>query len=163
MAIDARRRQKAAEKRKKREKSVKVAKAKARAMNEGVGMEAVLARAGEFPIVECVISKGWEERGLAHILLARKLPNERLLVGGWYVDTLCLGIKDAAVLPGIEPADYESRIKPEIFHDKVEFEPCEPELALKITSGAADFADKIGFRPNKRWGESRHLFAGLEP
>jgi hypothetical protein len=161
MAKDPRQRQKAAEKRKRREIEIREQKARQRSASENTGLSEILADASDYPVFECVISEGWRERGLAHILLARTLPGGKLLVGGWYVDTLCLGIKDAAVLPGLAPEDYQSRVKPNIFHDTVVFEPCEPGLAKKIAEGAAEFAEKYTFKPSKRWPESRLLFAGL--
>jgi hypothetical protein len=41
---------------------------------------------GGAPVADCVISRGWRERGLAHILVARELPNGKLVAAGFFVD-----------------------------------------------------------------------------
>jgi hypothetical protein len=45
----------------------------------------------------------------------------------------------------------------------VEFEPCDPPLARAVVEGAIGFADRFGFRPNKRWDETRRVLEGIEP
>ena len=122
-----------------------------------------MARVGTFPVHECVISKGWKERGLAHILLARRTPDGTLMVGGYYVDTLCVGLKDTAVMSNLSDEDYVERVKPNVFNDAVEFERCEPGIARAVVEGAIAFSEACGLRPNKRWSESRKLFDGIEP
>jgi len=163
MAMDARRRQKAAEKRKKREKRISEEKTRQRSAAQGAGRGAAAVFASQLPLVECVISKGWEKRGLAHVLLTRRLPDGNLLVGGWYVDTLCLGLKETAVIPNVSDGDYEENVKPQIFNDAVEFIPCEPGLARAVVEGAIAFAATFGFRPHKRWSETRPLLGEDAP
>lgn len=156
MSMDERRRRKAAEKRKSREK--RVAREKARLRGAGEGQDAPPVVVGDLPLGECVISKGWKERGLAHLLLTRRQPDGKLLVGGWYVDTFCLGLKDCAVIPNVEEGEYQENLKPNIFHDAVTFEPCKPAFARALVEGAIDFAGQYGFKPAKRWEQSRPLF-----
>ena len=162
MGKDAKKAQRAALKRKEREKRVSQEKARRRAAAQGEGTRAGLTRTQELPIEECVVSKGWRERGMAHILMARRTPQGRLVVGGYYVDTGCLGLKDTALLPDVSPEDYQQQVKTQIFNDPVEFEPCDPAEALGVIEGAIAYADSLGFRPNKRWGETRRLFQGIE-
>ncbi|MBI5442570.1 MAG: hypothetical protein HY900_15315 [Deltaproteobacteria bacterium] len=161
MARDAKAAQRAALKRKKREKEVQEDRARQKAAAAEGSPRRFLAQARELPIDECVISKGWQERGLAHILLARKLPTGNLMVAGYYVDTLCVGLKDTALLPNVQPEEYSRNVKPNVFNDPVEFEPCEPALAKAVVEGAITFAGRFGFKPNKRWEESKRLLDGL--
>lgn len=163
MGRDAKGAQKAAQKRKLREQRVRQAKAKRRSREQETGNRRLLVRAAEFPLEECVISKGWQERGLAHILLARRRPDGNLMVGGYYVDTLCLGLKDTAVMPSVAGDEYQQQIKPNLFNDPVEFEACDPGLARAVVEGAVEFAARYGFRPNKRWSESMRMLDGIEP
>ena len=161
MSRDAKRQQKAAQKRKKREQQVQKTRARQRAAEQGSGVSVQINKASEHPITECLVSKGWEKRGLAHVLLTRQLPEGTLMVGGFYVDTLCLGLKDCAALPGVAAEEYESNIKPSIFNDDVEFKKCDPALARAIVEGAVAFADQFGFKPPKRWKEAQHIFDGV--
>lgn len=161
MGSDAKRAQKAALKRKKREKRILEEKAQLRAAREGSGGRTLLSRLGDFPVFECVVSKGWRERGLAHVLLARRTPEGALVVGGYYVDTLCTGLKDTAVIPNVTEEDYRERVKPNVFNDPVEFEDCLPGQARALVEGAVDFAASLGLKPNKRWAESKRVFEGI--
>jgi len=163
MSKDAKQRQKAALKRKKREQKKNEIKVKQRSSIVGGAAAPTIKSLADLPIHECVISKGWEERGLAHILLAKELPNGKIVVGGWYLDIFAMGVKDSALLPGLDLSEYEERIKPNIFNDDVEFEDCDPALAVALVDGAAEYGEKLGFRPNKRWEESRSIFAGITP
>lgn len=162
MGKDEKSRQRAAEKRKKRELELRRKKSEQRrsAGNEAKAVPAP-AGPGSLPIAECVISKGWRERGLAHILLARNLGDGILMVGGYYVDTFCLGIKDSAVIERIREDEYQNTVKPTIFNDPVEFEDCAPELAMAVAEGAAEFAAGYGFKPNKNWIKAKRMFQGL--
>ncbi|HSH69285.1 MAG TPA: hypothetical protein VK997_05165 [Deferrisomatales bacterium] len=163
MARDAKRTQKAAQKRRQRQQSVQQEKTRRRAQEQGHGSGAVERRMEDLPVDECVISKGWRERGLAHILLARDLGNGHLLVGGYFVDLLCVGLKDCAAIPRVEKDEYANKVKFSIFNDEVEFEPLEPGVARAIVEGAIAYADELGFHPNRRWSEARKVFRGIDP
>lgn len=151
----------AAEKRRRRELEMRKKKTEARRPAQSGSSPSI--KIEDLPIVECVISKGWEERGLAHILLVRRFVDDSVLVAGYYVDTFCLGIKDSALLERMSEEDYRNNIKHSIFNDPVELVDCDPSLAMAVAEGAAEFAEKYGFKPNKRWPEARKMFAGIAP
>ncbi len=163
MARDAKRAQRAAQKRREREKRLRMERARRMGKAPELTRRRLLEMAKDLPLLECLISRGWRERGLAHILLARTAPNGRILAAGYYVDLLCLGLKDTAVFPNLAPEEYEQSIKPNVFNDPVELEPCEPGVARAVIEGAIEFAGRFGLKPNKRWSESRRLLAGIEP
>ncbi|MDF1554018.1 MAG: hypothetical protein P1P84_13190 [Deferrisomatales bacterium] len=163
MARDAKRTQKAAQKRRQRQQLVQQEKTRRRAQEQGHGSGAVERRMEDLPVEECVISKGWRERGLAHILLARDLGNGHLLVGGYFVDLLCVGLKDCAAIPRVEKDEYATKVKFSIFNDEVEFEPLEPGVARAVVEGAIAYAGELGFRPNRRWPEAQKVFRGIDP
>lgn len=163
MARDGKLAQKAAQKRKEREKRVREAAARKRQGQESHGTRRVLTAALELPVEECVISQGWRERGLAHILLTRRRPDGRLLVGGYFVDTLCLGLKESMTVPALDAGEFEKRVKPSVFKDPVVFEPCDPGVARAVVEGAIAFAGGWGFHPNRRWEDSRRVFDGIDP
>jgi hypothetical protein len=39
---------------------------------------------------------------------------------------------------------------------------CDPGLARAVVEGAVAFAEQFGFKPNRRWEESRAMLAGIE-
>lgn len=152
---------KKAAKRKNLKKQAMSTKSSEKEIKATANVRALLARAGELEIQECVISQGWQDRGLAHILITRKTPGNGLLVGGYYVDLYCSGLKSTAAMTVTTEA-YETQIKPGIFNDPVDLKPCDPELAAGIIEGAIDFSAKYGFKPHKRWSESRPVLAGIK-
>ncbi|MEW6489442.1 MAG: hypothetical protein AB1578_16190 [Thermodesulfobacteriota bacterium] len=162
MGKDPRREQRAALKRKKREQRVREEKSLHRGASQGGGQEGLLSRAKEFPVGECVVSKGWQERGLAHILVTRRAPDGTLVVGGYYVDPLCTGLKATAVMPRLSEEEYRERVKPHIFNDPVEFEACEPGRAKALVEGAVQYAGSLGLKPAKRWEEARRVLEGID-
>lgn len=163
MGKDPKRERRAALKRQKRAQRVREEKSWRRTASQGGGSGGVLARAGEFPVGECVVSKGWRERGLAHILVTRRSPDGSLVVGGYYVDPLCTGLKAAAVMPRLSEEDYRERVKPHIFNDPVEFEECEPGRARALVEGAVAYAASLGLKPAKRWEQARRVLEGIDP
>lgn len=161
MARDAKRAQKAAEKRRQRQRQVRQDKTRRRTETQEQGSGNLVRRVENLPVEECVISKGWRDRGVAHILLARRRGDGQLLVGGFFVDLLCVGLKDCAVIPEVDRDEYANNVKDNIFNDAVEFEPVEPGVARAVVEGAMAFAGELGFRPNRRWTEARKLFGTI--
>lgn len=162
MGKDNAAKQRAAEKRKRRELEMRKKKTEAKRPAQPAPSQKALT-IQDLPIVECVNSRGWEESGLSHLLLVRRFPDDNVLVAGYFVDTFCLGIKDCALLERMSESDYRTNIKPSIFNDPVEFVDIDPSMAMGIAEGAAEFAAKFGFKPNKRWSEARKMFEGIEP
>ena len=150
--------------RKRKERQEKSRRLRIRRVQERVrrGIRYWIERAETLPLAECVISRGWKERGFAHILLARRVAADELVVGAYYVDLLCLGLRDTAVLGPLDPEEYQGTVKSTLFNDPVDFEACEPGVALGVIEGAIAYAARYGFRPNKRWPQSRRLFVGIQ-
>lgn len=156
------RKQKAAEKRRHREQEVKQKKILSKTLEHGRNTRHSAGSTGALPVVECMVSRGWRERGLAHILVARDVGDGHLRVGGYYVDTWCLGLKACAAFHRVSREEYETQIKPNIFNDPVELEAIEPGLARGIIEGAVEFAHQFGFRPGRRWEEARKVWHGIQ-
>lgn len=165
MARNMKKAQKSAEKRKKRELLIRQEKARAKASMQGGNQEKVqlLSHCESLPIWECVISQGWEQRGLAHILMVRDRGDGALLVGGYFVDFWCVGLKACAAIPSVAKNEYATKVRNNIFNDDVEFEPIEPGVALALVEGAIAYAGEYGFRPSRHWPEARKVFRGVEP
>jgi hypothetical protein len=162
MARNVKMAQRVAEKKKKREKELREERARRQERQITVTSKKVIEKAPELPIIECLISKGWKERGLAHILLARRLGPGRVSAAGYYVDIFCLGLRNTALLPAMKEEEYHQNVKPNVFNDPVDFEDCAPGVAKAVVEGAIAFSEKYGFRPNKRWSETRRFLDGIE-
>jgi hypothetical protein len=161
MANAANRAQKLAQKKKKRELKIKQQRKQAAATPEAApNTPTDLAQC---PLFECTVSDGWQKRGLAHIVVARKLPNDNLIVAGYFVDILCIGLKDTGLVREVTQEDYEETLKDNLFNDPVELKACDPSLAVAIIEGAIAFAEQFGFKPNKRWAQTSRMLEGIEP
>ena len=119
----------------------------------------IIRRARQYPIDECLIGEGWEESGLAEVLLTRRQPDGLIAFGNYLVDRFCLGLKNTFCNANLSRATYESKLKraPERPYS---FVPCPVPLAHEIIYGAIDYARGLGFRPHEDFALTRHV---LEP
>jgi hypothetical protein len=157
MAQDEKRRQKALLKKRRRDKERK----KRSNVFTILGLDSssykvgLIERAKQFPIHECLVNEGWQDQGLAHILLSRKQRNNGLIIGVFLVDIYCLGLKNAFCNANISSEEY----------DKLKFGmsqespliTCDPMLANRIIYGAIEYARKLGFEPQKDFALSRFV------
>lgn len=114
---------------------------------------ALLRRAVDFPIHECVVNADWKARGLASVGVVREMPNLKYLMGVYLVDTYCLGVKDAFSQVNIRAsriAEFKSR-------SNLRFEPIPYEDARSLVLGAIEYARELGFEPHPDWAEARYL------
>jgi len=90
MALDARRRQQKAEKRRAKEKAKR--KELARRKSDDVGQR--LARVATAPILHCFTTQSLWDDGIAQVLVSRELDNGLVAFAAFLVDRYCLGVKD---------------------------------------------------------------------
>jgi len=121
-----------------------------------VSAQELLRRSGEFPVYECLICEGWEDLGLAQILLVRQLPNLKYHLGIYLVDIFCLGLKNTICFPSVK-YEHVTEIKNSLRQNFIEI-PYEDIRSLIF--GAIEYADQLGFKPNIDWKDSKLL---LEP
>lgn len=110
----------------------------------------------KLPIYGCSITKGWQQKGIANVAVAKQMPNGMLAIGYFLVDIWCLGIKDAFY----ELNSDGVRLR-EMINDS--FEPSMRiayEDARRLIFGALNYAKNIGFAPHKDWEIARLI---LEP
>jgi len=140
---------------KKRRKDKMRRKRKSRASSDILGTRAIL-KAREYPIYECLINSGWEEQGVASILLSRRQPDGRIVLGVYLVDIFCLGLKDTFCKADVPLSIYEGEIKPKCY-SLIEPVECPIPLAHSIIYGGIEYAEKLGFKPHKDFKLSKHI------
>lgn|GEM_PF-1307053 len=116
-------------------------------------------RARSLPLGECYINSGWEDSGMAFILVTRNHTNGNITVGSFQVDLYCLGVKDTFWLFNQEP-EVISGIKKRMadFSDgSDEIVPVAYVLAHNIIYGSIAFAEELGFRPHKDFKLSQYI------
>ena len=107
----------------------------------------IRTKARSLPIYECVINANWEETKSALVTVARKHSNGNITAGYYYIDLMCLGVKDTYYVFNNLDIDYESA-KIEMYEDfgreKIDY-----ALAHNIAYASIEFAEEYGFKPHK--------------
>jgi hypothetical protein len=119
----------------------------------------LVRRSREFPISECVVNEDWVERGMATIVVVRKLPNSRCVLGCYLADILCLGLKNTfcnANLPYSEIVGFKERMP-------LSFTAIHYEDARSVVFGAIEYAKRLGFEPNRDWADSKWILEHERP
>lgn len=155
MPKDQRKRQEKMMKRRMKQKNKKKQAARA---SFGHTEKAIIRRARSYPIIECLINEGWQEQGIASILISRRQSDSLVILGSFNVDLFCLGVKDAFARANMPLATYHE-LK-EKFIGERPIKKCSPELAHQIIYGAIDYAALWDLKPHKDFLLARNV---LEP
>ncbi len=116
-------------------------------------------RARNLPLGECYINSGWDEVGMAFILVTRLHSNGNITLASFQVDLYCLGIKDAFWLFN-QPPEVLSDIKKNLAEQSEgsqELIPAEYVLVHNIIYGALAFAEEMGFSPHKDFNLAQYI------
>ncbi len=104
-------------------------------------------KARSLPIYECWINTGWEDSGMANIVIARIHSNENITFCIYLVDLLCLGVKDTGYKFNVTETEYRDFL--EKYLDRMEVEMTDYVLVHNIILAAIEFAEEYGFKPHK--------------
>lgn len=116
----------------------------------------IQTKARSLPLNECLINPDWQVSGLATILISRLQPSGNLTIGVYLVDVFCLGLKNTHHYFNETEYIYEYEIIDLVFTSQ-DYEPCKYVLAHNIIYGAIEYADDLGFRPNKDFAVSQYV------
>lgn len=159
MTINQKRRQKALLKKRKKDKERRKRRSSSSSSSEYSHSVRLIKNAKNNPLHECLIDKEWKDRGLAQILLSRRQPDKKMIIGMYLVDIYCLGLKETFCNANISMEEYQ-RLKLAIFKE-TSLVPCPPEKARRIIFGAIEYAGRLGFKPQKDFALSRFVLEGL--
>ena len=159
MTINQKRRQKALLKKRRKDKERRKKRAHSSDFNEYSNRARLIKNAKSYPLHECLIDKEWQDRGLAQILLSRRQPNNKLILGVYLVDIYCLGLKNTFCNADISLEEYQG-LKLATFKETVLI-PCPPENICKIIFGAIEYAERLGFKPHKDFDLSQFVLKEL--
>ncbi|HOV37066.1 MAG TPA: hypothetical protein PLJ19_10975 [Dysgonamonadaceae bacterium] len=104
-------------------------------------------RARNLPLFECLINDGWNDNGIANIIVSREHINGNITVCFYLVDLLCLGVKDTFFRFNISKWEYDEMIKK--YTENMPMSVVEYNLVHNIIFAALEFAEEIGFKPHK--------------
>lgn len=116
-----------------------------------------LRKARNYPIKECFITDGWQDRDLCNIFILREKPDYQFIMGVYLVDLWCLGLKDTFYNIDISYEEISDRLHN---HPSERFIPIDSDLAHSVIYGGIDYAKNLGFMPHGDFRYSRFI---LEP
>ncbi len=115
-----------------------------------------ILEARTYPIVGCWTAEGWDEHGLAVVIVARQQPNGNLVFGSYLVDYYCLGLKNTYCNADVPPHLFYQEYLPGMLSDAKPVS-ISPSLAHEIIYGGIEYASQFGFRPHSDFRRSRHV------
>lgn len=118
---------------------------------QSVSIPNQIRKARNYPIIECFITAGWEEKGMANIFISRMKPEHDFVVGIYLIDFWCLGLKDTACRIDVTHAEIMESIE----NKGEKFELISSNRAHSIIYGAIDYAEKLGFKPHSDFKYTR--------
>ena len=120
-------------------------------------------KARKLPVAKCIINDDWKESGMATILVARKMASGNFVVGSYIIDTFCLGLKNTHHWFNVDSNDFEGSIL-DLFQNRMDLNmiDCEPLLAYNIIYGGIEYAEDLGFEPQKDFDISEYILDNVK-
>ncbi|MBI3886759.1 MAG: UPF0149 family protein [Opitutae bacterium] len=109
---------------------------------------------------EAAVEKGWEEMGLAHVLISRFREDGSADFAMFLVDVFCLGVKDAVFETNLTAAELRTYVEQRLPEDYTE--RLHPACAKKLIEGALAYAESLGFAPHRDYRNARKILSGLD-
>ncbi|NYT46472.1 MAG: hypothetical protein H0A75_00925 [Candidatus Methanofishera endochildressiae] len=113
----------------------------------------------ENPFYECLIPNNLFEAGIGNILITRISDKGEVAVASFIVDVFCLGVKKV-LFKTMPLPEYEKVFKPDILksHGDYPFSKLKPACALKLITGAVDYAKQLGFSSHQDYHSLKAFF-----
>ena len=122
----------------------------------GINPRRLLRMARQMPIESAWVQQGWQEQGVARVLLARTQPNDNILFGEFIVDYLCVGIKDSSYASNVNRETFLNEVIPRLYSGTPPLD-IEESLAHETIWGAVEYAADIGFDPHRSFREASRI------
>ena len=122
----------------------------------GINPRRLLRMARQMPIEGAWVQQGWQEQGVARVLLARTQPNDNILFGEYIVDYLCTGIKDSSYASNVNRETFFNEVIPRLYSGTPPLD-VEGSLAHETVWGAVEYAVELGFDPHRNFREASRI------
>jgi hypothetical protein len=106
--------------------------------------------------LECKITIGWEEQGIANIFVFGGTPGGRHALGVFLVDAWCVGLKDCWGAPQMTRPEFNDMMKQA--RKRSPLTDIDPERATRLVAGAIRFSRQNGFRLPSGWEKWVKIF-----
>lgn len=113
----------------------------------------------EHPFYECLMPNNLFEAGIGNILITRISAQGEVAVASFITDVYCLGVKKV-LFKTMPLPEYEKVFKPGIVesHGDYPFATVKPSCALKLISGAVEYAKQLGLNSHKDYHALKTIF-----
>lgn len=166
MPVDPRRRQKAIERKTAKRKEKIQALQRSTVVQGPASPTAALRAAPKWPLLECWVTRGWDQTGdlpgLTQIIVAREAPSGKVAAGLFLVDLACLGVKNADARVFASRTEYREELVDTIAA-RQPLEQADLDLVAKIIREALTYAKSLGFSPHRDYYKAAPLLAGANP
>ncbi|RLD65161.1 MAG: hypothetical protein DRI95_09320 [Bacteroidetes bacterium] len=105
---------------------------------------------------ECLINDNWRKSGLAIVTVCKKMPSGNLVAGLYLLDIYCLGLKNTLYNFNMSSLEYKDFIERSYSREEG-MDSCETTFAHNIIYGTIDYAEDLGFSPNKDFKITEYL------
>lgn len=105
---------------------------------------------------ECLINENWHKSGLAIVTVCKKMPSGNLVAGTYLVDIFCLGLKNTLFKFNMSELEYKDFIE-KSYANHAGVDKCEIAFVHNLIYGAIDYAEELGFLPQKDFRVTEYL------
>jgi hypothetical protein len=118
-----------------------------------------IASAASSPFHEALVPKKLFELGIGHLVFSRLLPDGRIAMAAFLLDTFCLGVKDAfvAIVTKTEYAMHRSK-----WSAAESLQAMDPACFRKLVEGGVAYAQDLGFSPHADYAVARQIFGDVD-
>jgi hypothetical protein len=115
---------------------------------------------GKYPIHQCLIPQGLFATGFGTTIIARKINENEVIVGGFLLDAYCLGVR-STFLRAMQLFEYNNAITS--MHQHENFGLAEPALVRALVEQCVEYARNLGFKPHSDYEETKYIFGDIDP
>jgi hypothetical protein len=118
--------------------------------------EEFLFQASGFPVHECLVGvDAWQSSGIAMVLVSRRVVEDSFIFGMFFLDTYCLGLKDAFAAGNVCREKYletREQLTAAVKAQALDYEDCR-----SLILGCVDFAKRLGFETKGDWHLAQYV------
>lgn len=115
---------------------------------------------GRSPVHAAYIADCVSTQGIGQVIIAREIPDGRIVSGVFLVDAYCLGVKNAFMMLQ-SPAEFKNVIEHRF--DINDLKPATAACARKLIDHAIAYARDLGFEPHRDFRDASVVLGGIDP
>jgi phage pi2 protein 07 len=122
----------------------------------------IIEAARKVPVYECLINEGWQEQGMAQVMVTRRKQHGNFIVGNYVLDVFCLGLKNTVYYHNMSDYDYQEHKDTVEAKTAMNWAKIEPNFCFNLIYGAIEYAEDLGFKPNQDFDVTEYILDDVE-